>query len=284
MKILMHFKYHLISFCLALGINSLFAQKNLNNNGKPHGTLIVSLICKDGILIASDSRASFTIDKVEEEIVYAYIENQQKIFSLKNFKMGMSGVSMIGKKFLFEITEDFNKKLKKDSIIEYSFRQFLNYLNTELDVQYSTIFKENQFILAGYENSQPLTLGLSSKRRVETNKLGGMIHSDSKFKGYLSEYTHIDLTCKNFAPLLESAMYKFAKDRNDNKIGGPIHIIQISPNNSFIEIKSLDNVTFKNYKEFAEAIINNKLKVKYLFSYSEELLKKTLKEGIKLGY
>lgn len=285
MKILMKFKYYIIFFCSTLSASLLFFQKNEHKiDGKPRGTLIVSLICKDGILIASDSRASFTIGKGENEKVYAYVENEQKIFTLTNFKLGMSGVSMLGKKYLSEITKDFNKKYGRDNTIEYSFGQFIKYLNTELNVNDSTIFEENQFIVAGYENSNPVTLGFSSKGKVTEERLGGLIHSDAKFEGYLSKPTNLELTCKNIAPLLEAAIYKFAEDRKDYKIGGPINIIQILPDNTFVEIKPLKTITFKNYKEFAEAIINDKLKVEYLYSDSEEFLKKTLKEGIKLGY
>ena len=68
------------------------------------------------------------------------------------------------------------------------------------------------------------------------------------------------------------------------RVGGPIEIIQITPTNDHITLKTFKENFLKNYREMAEAILNDKIEVKYIFPISEELLKKTLKEGIELGY
>jgi hypothetical protein len=274
--------YMIFCFCF---INQSFSFSKENDlNRQPHGTLIVTVICHDGILIASDSRASFTTGKGKSEQVYAYTDNNQKIFTIGSFKIGMSGITMFNKKFIYDIIERFNKTNKEDSSIENTFKTFKNYLNTKMKVSDSTIFSENQFIIAGYENQKPITIGVGYEKYIKETRMGGLIHSDKDFEGYLEKPKNIDLTCNNIAPILESAIIKFAKDKNDNKIGGAINIIQIKPNNTFIEKKAIKTIKFKTYKTLANAILSKKLHVVYLFPYSEELLKKTLTDGVKLGY
>jgi hypothetical protein len=281
----MNYKYLWLSINLLLVFNLSFSQKNIISLKKQaHGTLVFTVICKDGILIASDSRASFTIGKGKSQKVYAYLDNNQKIFTIGNFKIGVTGLSMLNKQFISEIIEKFNKTFNPDSTLENTFNTFLSFLKIKMNVPDSSIFGENQYILAGYENSKPITLGISSGRTIREMRIGGLIHSDKNFEGYLKKPSNMELTCINIAPLLESAIYRFADDKNDNMIGGPIHIIQIGPDNTFFEIKSFNTITFKTYKEYAEAILNNKLKVEYLYPDSKELLIKTLIEGIKLGY
>jgi hypothetical protein len=281
----MNDKYLWLLINLILVFNLSFSQKNINGLKKQaHGTLVVTVICKDGILIASDSRASFTIGKGKSQKVYAYLDNNQKIFTLGNFKIGVTGLSMLNKKFIPEIIEKFNKTCNLDSTLENTFNTFLSFLKIKMNVPDSSIFGENQYILAGYEDSKPITLGINSEGTTREMRMGGLIHSYNEFEGYLKKPSNLELTCNNIASILETTIYRFANDKNDNMIGGPIHIIQIRPDNTFFEIKSFNTITFKTYKEYAEAILNNKLKVVYLYPDSQELLRKTLTEGIKLGY
>ncbi|HKO82272.1 MAG TPA: hypothetical protein VJU78_17810, partial [Chitinophagaceae bacterium] len=45
----------------------------------PHGTLIVTIVCTDGILVASDSRASW---KDDNKILFAYADGFKKVFQI----------------------------------------------------------------------------------------------------------------------------------------------------------------------------------------------------------
>ena len=261
-----------------------------DTNPLPHGTLIVAIICNDGIIIAGDSRASFTTTHEERnsegrkiEKVYAYIDSTQKIFQVNKYQMGVSGISMLGGKFLYQLTQDFSRKNKSEATLKATFLNLKNYLNNSLSIKDSSI-SENQFILAGYENSQATIFAHGYNGEVSERRLGGAVYSDSGFKPYLVKPKGTVWNCKDIAPYIESAMHSFARDKNDFMIGGPINIIQIKPDNSIIQIKSFKSTKYKNYKQMATDIINNKLSVKYLFWDSESLLKKTLREGIELGY
>jgi len=279
-----HFILHQFIIVL-LCSNSIFCQNiSTNYRVRPHGTLIVGAICKDGILFASDSRASFTVGQGSSVKAYAFYENDQKIFTLGKFKIGIAGLSMLNKKFMYDITYDFNKRYKENENIEKTFVDFIEYLKTNMQLNDSIIFAENTFIIAGYENSKPIILGVNSSKRIRIDSIGRMGHSDEDFKGYLQEAAKVDLICSNLTPILASAFVKFSNDKKNNTVGGPIQIIQIKPDNTCIELKSFNPIRYKSYKKMAKAILRNKLKVKYIYPESKDLLWNTLKEGIRLGY
>ncbi|GAB2772828.1 hypothetical protein GCM10027275_14710 [Rhabdobacter roseus] len=260
-------------------------------NIQAHGTFIIAIICRDGILMASDSRSAFTLDHDElnefgrkKHTVYAYYDNSKKIFPIGNFQIGFIGVSMMGNKYFSEITSDFSKKQKDLFYAEETFEHFINYLKNDLNIAENTIYDENQYIIAGYENECPVIFGHAYTGAVKNIQIGGAIYSDLDFKPFLTKPNDVGLYCKDLAPYLEANIRKYAIYKNDNMIGGPFYIIQINPDNSTTTIKQFKPYYHKTYKEMAELIFRNEIKMTYLFQNSKELLFNTLIEGIKLGY
>lgn len=279
-------KFHvlLLIFSLFVITNKTFSQPQENYLEKmPHGTFIITVICNDGILIASDSRAAFTIGKGDSEKVYAYFENHLKIFTIGNFKIAASGAAILNKRSMDDIVKKFNKSHQPDSSLENTFKTFHFFLNTKMDVPDSTIFAECHFFMAGYEKQRPVLLGIINGKYIKETRLGHVINTDTTFRNYFKIPKTIEYTCNVISPILESAILKFAKDKNDYKIGGPIHIIQIKPDNSFYEIKSFKPVKFRTIKKQVGAILNKKLKVEYVYPRSEAMLKSALTEGLKQG-
>lgn len=272
---------------------SSFTCQNLNKNifyGESHmnyqlyGTMIVALICEDGILFASDSRSSFILNKEHSRKVYAYFDNDEKLFNIGKYIIGSSGISMLNKKFLKEIIDDYNKSSYSKTNMEETFDNFITFLKSNNNLTDSTIFADNEFIMAGYENYKPLIIAQDFKGKIIQGNIANMIHSYPEFRNFMKVDQDIKPTCGNITPLLECAIYNFAAHKSDHKIGGPLDIIKINPDNSHEIIKSFNPNHFKTYKEMAEAILNKKISVNYIFPFSEELLSKTLKEGIELGY
>lgn len=277
----MVFKHILLLFILLIG-RSVFPQTPMIRcfEKLPHGTVIVTIICKDGILIASDSRASYTDGEGKSRKAYAYFDNNQKIFTVGKFKMGISGIGILN---MNQITEEYNKIHKSNCSLENTIKEFDKFLKTLKKDSDLNISKENQFFFAGFENSKPITMEISATDTIKVIRLGEIIHTDKEFTGYIRPSPDLDPTCSNIAPIIEAAIYRYAKDKNDNMIGGPVNIIQIKPDNTFFEIKSFKAVNFKTYEECAKAILNDKLKVEYLYSDSKEKLRKELTKEINLG-
>lgn len=274
----------ILTFIFILSLNIISNCQDQTIQGHlSHGTVIVAAVCEDGILFASDSRSSFTLNEKYANQVYAYIENDKKIYEIGNYLIAFSGISMLNKKFMRDLVAEFNAKYPQSENIETTLNEFINYLKKERNVPDSTL-SENQIIIAGYENSHPKVIAQNNGSKMYQENVGHMIHSDTELPRFLNLSRNVKLTCKNLAPFMERGIYTLAEYRNDNKVGGPLEMIQITPTNDHIMLKTFKDNHFKNYKKMAKAIINDKIEVKYVFPISEELLKKTLKEGIKLGF
>lgn len=269
---------------LILSLNTTsYCQNNKVQRHLCHGTVIVAAVCEDGILFTSDSRSSFTLNEKYADQVYAYLDNDKKIFKIGNYLIAFSGISMLNKKFMRDLVLEFNAKYPQNKDIETTLDKFIYYLKHEQNVPDSAL-SENQIIIAGYENSHPKVIAQNNGSRIYQENVRHMIHSDTELPRFLNLSRNLKLTCQNLAPFMEKAIYTLAEYRNDNKVGGPLEIIQITPTNNHVVLKTFKENYFKNYKKMAKAILNNKIEVKYVFPNSAELLRKTLKEGVKLGF
>ena len=268
---------------------NLFSQNN--KNYLPHGTILVALICNDGILFATDSRSSFTISNIDSngkniENVFAYMNNDKKLYKINEYLIAVSGLSMFNKKYIRDLISDYNDNgtLEKNIKIEEEFDGFLNYLISENNLSKAEIFNENTFIIAGYENSKPKILSQLKEERNFSDEIGRMFYSDVLFKQFVKVSPNTELTCSNLCPIIEKAIIDYATFKGDYKVGGPVEIVQIKPDNTHISLRSFKANYYKTYEETAKAIFNKEIEVHYLFPESEEKLKSTLLEGIKEGY
>jgi hypothetical protein len=260
-----------------------------NKNHYPHGTILVAVICKDGILFATDSRSSFTITNIDangksKEDVFAYMNNDKKLYQAKDYFIAVSGLSMFNKKYVRDLVSNFNKTIIEKLKVEEIFDGFLNFLITENNLTKTEIFNENTFIIAGYENSKPKIISQQKENRSIGEDIGRMFYSDILFKQFVQFEQSKELTCANLYPVIEKAINDYAEYRNDYKVGGPVEIIQIKPDNTHLSLRSFKPNNYKTYEETAKAIFNNQIEVHYLYPESQEKLKSTLLEGIRLGY
>lgn len=275
-------KITIIILTVSLFSIQLYSQKLEGNDPIMYGTVIAAAVCEDGILLASDSRGVFILNKEYSNQVYAYIENDKKIFKIGDYLIANSGISMLNKKFIRDIVQDYNisHPLKED--IETTFNNFLNFLKTKENVPDSIIYN-NDILIAGYENLKPKIIAQSKGKRILQEEIAHMTSSPSDLSRFLKPNPNIKLTCSNLAQEMENAIYALAEYRNDNKFGGPLELIQITPLNKQITLKTFKANIYKNYTDMANAILDGKIEVKYIFQFSEDLLKKTLREGIESG-
>lgn len=276
------YKYVLSLFTIFTAIDSWSQQP------VPHGTLVVAIICNDGILFAADSRGAFTAtsetDQSKKAITYAYIDSMEKIFPIHKWRIAVTGLTMLGKKFIYQIMLDYSNTHKQNDSLRQTFFSLKRYLNKNLKVSDSELFTETQYILAGYEGSIPTIYGYGFSGEKIVHRIGAYIVSDNSFIRYLKIPNEIKLKCSDIAPFIEANMIEFSKQKGDSSVGGPISILQIKPGNSIAIIKKFRTKRYKDYTDMARAIINKTLFVKYLYPYSEELLRDNLFKGIKEGY
>jgi hypothetical protein len=99
---------------------------------KTHGTLVVGVICDNGIVLSSDSRASFTCDCPESSTTYAYTDSDRKIFPLGKFQIAVTGNSFIKNEYWEELIIQYNKHNKNDSILHSIFHNFKIFVQKKL--------------------------------------------------------------------------------------------------------------------------------------------------------
>jgi len=83
---------------------------NMSTFIKMHGTYQIAAICKDGIVVGTDTRCS--IDDGNRHIM-CYYDSVQKVFPFKNYAISSSGSMLINGKYLFYYYKQFEAAKKK---------------------------------------------------------------------------------------------------------------------------------------------------------------------------
>ena len=174
-----------MKFILSATILFFFQSYGQYGLPKTHGTLVVAVICNDGILMAADSRASFTVDSVGELATYAYVDSFRKIMPIGNFQIGTVGVSSFKNKHLIKIIQDYNKKNISPPTVLETYNKFRNYLRNDLSLA-DSLFEKNQFFTAGYEDGNPIIIAAdtANKAIIQLSGIGKRIYSSNFFKPY----------------------------------------------------------------------------------------------------
>lgn len=225
---------HRLSICV-LFLSSL--SYNLFSQIHCKGTYLFAGICKDGIVIAADSRvAFFPDDRLLPSTAFAYFDRVQKLWPLKRIALCTAGPSMFNDRFMEYYIEQFRKTILNDSTGVYALQAFLNFIKYNFPNQYSQFLKL-KIITAGYTDGKP---GLYAYHDGKIDYLiggGAFIESDNTFD--FGKYYREKYTCKKMARILVRKIGARAKQLNlTTTVGGPIMILRISPNNTFMWLKN----------------------------------------------
>jgi hypothetical protein len=261
-------KYSVLALLMMLSLFS-FSQ----DESQPHGTVVVGIICSDGIILAADSRSSYKKFAVgiKDAFVYAYIDSFRKIFTLGKFKLAVVGKSDLKDKSWESVTMQYNKLNKSNDTVEAELNNFLSYLKTKIKIPDSLLL-ENQFLLAGYEKGRPVIISKTPTGKQKIEKIGHrLISNDCTLIGLR---TATATNCTAFSKAIEFGFNQCSK--NDISVGGPINIIQIKSDNSVNTIKTFKFKEYKTESASKKLILAKKIKVEYLYPQSESYLREQL--------
>lgn len=261
--------------CLLLNFISIYSysQQVLN----VHGTIIVAMICDDGILIAADSRTAFNI--YNNDTVFAYVDSSKKIIKLDTFQLGQSGVEWIRGKSMQTIANEFTKSHKRKTSLNETFDDLITFMKDSIKVPDLDICNTT-FIMAGYEKGKPKIMKYDICVKKEMHDLLNVMPSLFDFPPYLAKIIPkgVGTKCSDRIPLLSKAMNDYIEARKQcYTVGGPIYMIRINPNNSINFIKNFNGLNFSTMAEFSDAILNESIHVNYLFPWSKKKLFDALK-------
>lgn len=182
-----------------------------------HGTFIYLAICKDGIVVASDSKMTLKNDR--QEPIY-YIDSVRKAYAVNNYVIAFSNTLNLDDNFIWKYCSNLdlvNAKTPIDVLLKYK-----NILKAQEKDYYTTVVsKESIIFCAGYDwiNKKPMIAVMfhdsiiSKQASYFTNRNNYTINQ--KIFDSLSFESTINLITS------EITLYKENKDPN-YEIGGPM--------------------------------------------------------------
>jgi hypothetical protein len=258
-------------------------------SGIHQGTLIIAIICEDGIIIASDSRGAFRELANGKPHTYAYVDSIQKIYQLNQYPIAVSGLTVFNKNMLRNLFTDFKDKNGTSTNIEHSFAIFKHFLISERGINEREIFlKDNSWIMGCYEAGVPkLLLAAEGKTSILTQKNDmafSKIEAYETFSRLKNKYK-LPLTTIHAARLAEETIRQYPKEHNlEAEIGGPLTIIKITPANKIIYLKSFTPKVYNTYGLFLQSILANETKVHYVDHDSKKKLFEIIQMQLQEGY
>jgi len=200
----------------------LSAQPNLG------GSYHLGAICKDGIVIGTDSRGNLFYNA---EKPLAYFDTVQKVFAIKHCILSIVGLIGIQNKFLWSYLEEFKSTIPDDIAPTQLLQQLYNFVKEK----YPTAFKDYiklHMICAGYVNGVALMCAVNGESgNCAENKgiaRGDTLSLFSLDKKYTDQYC-LNRSCAEVGHEIEKAILDYPKRHHcHDKIGGPVMLLMVS--------------------------------------------------------
>lgn len=186
---------------------------------------MIAIICQDGIIMASESRANIfdKTDKKQEPI--AYYDTEQKVFPFGNCAIAQTGQGLILNVFFSAVVKRFsNWPVLPRNVIP----AFLDYCSRSFPVEFVKEVRKQKLIAAGYTGNQPTICYFNE---AQTPPLGciqdrGYIQSAPTI---LQNHNASIMSADEATDLAEKAIQGYAEEGDRWKtIGGPVRILLIT--------------------------------------------------------
>lgn len=119
------------------------------------GSFVIVAICRDGIILASESRANIFDKTDKEQRPIAYYDGIQKIYPIGSVAMAETGQGLIMNVFFSEIVNQFvqatGSSLRADQLLP----MFISYCERQYPFMAVQEIKKQKLFSAGYINNHP---------------------------------------------------------------------------------------------------------------------------------
>ncbi|MEP6845435.1 MAG: hypothetical protein ABI861_05505 [Panacibacter sp.] len=234
----------------------VFAQQSING---AHGTLIIAATCRDGIVIAVDSRLS--LSKNNETI--GIVDSVNKLYDLKGFAVCFEGNGLLDSNYFLSSTfRDYNTLHRRKESFSRAVEGYIEYMKNNYPEQLKNTFADNYFIFAGYEKKQPYIASWKPGQTSTTfnGKDSVFECTDSTTREYFGSYNP-RLSCRELAIKATNAMDKYVAADKNFKAGKPFRIVMIKPNNTIVSLNNFKGQQFYTTAAFEKAVNNGEVKV-----------------------
>lgn len=225
------------------------------------GTIIIGVICKDGILIAADSRGAIMGN---ENKIMAYVDSLPKIGLLNDrYPIAFAGKSTLKERFVMDIIQDFPfRTLKGAGSTFNAFRNYIFGISNQFD---------QHFIGGGFHtNGLPYIFSFTKDSgSIEGNSV---VFNHPNFEKCIKDYVDTLRSSQEWGHILQKIIPIFAKkEKLTQEIGGPISMILIDKGNNIHWLQN--NFLSKrevNYTDFVNKIERKEIKVNFVNGYKFE--------------
>lgn len=227
-----------IGHYVIFGIAAVLGVSKQSNLGSARfGTLILSALTSDGIVIAADSRQVL----IQDMKPISYSDSCQKIYTLKGgHPFAFTGNSKFNDEmYLYELVANFGKTQLSDGVNRYE--TLKTFVSLPVFARPTPENKKNALYSGFYRESQPYLFQFANGK-IDT--IHGFYISDAgaaeTFFQFLPkkdiEYRLARSTSRSIAETFDTIIKSFSRVRKD--VGGPVSIIIIKPDNTFTFFKN----------------------------------------------
>ncbi|MCL5029772.1 MAG: hypothetical protein M1480_12240 [Bacteroidetes bacterium] len=231
MKLLLFKNRHIFLLSIILMATNINYAQQFNSCLSVEGSFVIAAICKDGIIIASDSRANIFDKRNQLQEPIAYFDSIQKIYPIGINAIAETGQGLILNLFFSAIIKSY-KANTVSLTIENLLPSFINYCKNNYPPELFREMRKQKLFATGYIGTMPTICYYNEDQ--PTGSFGciqksGFIESDSTL---LYEYRNqLDkMSSDEVADLAIKAINDYAKN-NDNwkTIGGQINVLLVTP-------------------------------------------------------
>jgi len=194
------------------------------------GSFVISAICKDGIIIASDSRGNI-FDKTDmQQNPIAYFDTVQKVFPIGPNAIAQTGRGLIFNVFFPAIIKNF-AATGSNTQVDKLLPAFIDYCKRQYPYEFVEEIRRQKLFAAGYINNSATICYFNEEQpegRFGCIKGSGLIESaPTLFSKYKTKFASMPF--KQAAASAKKAIQAYAKEGNRWKtIGGRISVLLIT--------------------------------------------------------
>ena len=185
------------------------------------GSFVIAAICRDGIMIASDSRGTLKNDHGQR---IAYYDVNQKIFPIGNSVIADTGYASIDDprvSFLAALMADFADDARSRTAVEKLPSSYFQYVNTMLPRDGADSAKVQTLFFAGYEGRRPvLCIYKGETSRNTACSSSGYLASPNVQVSGLEKVS--SLSFEEAAGVMRRAINDYAAAISPGAVGGPV--------------------------------------------------------------
>jgi hypothetical protein len=191
------------------------------------GSFIIAVTCKDGILVAADSRNTISNNFGKQ---LAYYDNVQKIFSFGKVAIAYTGHDTIQNLYFGAIIDAFAKTISDEIPVDQVLPTFFSFIESNLPYEAQVQVKQQVLIAVGYKDGKPLGCYYNYAQTEGPKSSCGTLTILSSDKTIVDDNKAnlFSMDFKELSELVHEAIYQYAEERNIIDIGGPVFILAIT--------------------------------------------------------